>query len=145
VAEQASERRDWRVLCETDRTMLIELWEKLQGYDKWKTTEAKVIAASVEKGEMGEKVICRISWVDSAGKQQEARFEADEESPLFQLSEGDPFAIRFNEKSPSDFYARELIASDALAARKAILWAIVMLLMVVAWFLPDLVMVFSKH
>ncbi len=116
--------------------MLIEFWEKLRGYDKWVETQATVAELKIQKGEVGFKADCKIEW-DGSGKKQTASFQADEESPLYQLSEGDQFSIRVNPHRPGEFYSRALIASDALAARKAILWGIMIILVATAFFLPD--------
>ena len=116
--------------------MLIELWEKLRGYDKWVEAQATVAELKIQKGEIDFKADCKIEW-DGNGKKQTSSFQADEESPLYQLSEGDQFSIRVNPQEPSEFYSAELIASDILAARKAILWGLMIILVVIAFFLPD--------
>ena len=124
--------------------MLIELWEKLRGYDKWVESEGKVVAASVEKGELTSKVVCRIAWKDRMGKEHETRLDADEESPLFQLSEEDTVKIRFNPARPGEVYIPGLIESDALALRKTILLGIMFVLAAIAFFFPDIVVLFSR-
>ena len=123
---------------------MIELWEKLRGYDKWVEGEGRVVEASVDKGELSSKVVCRIAWKDQTGQEHETRIDADEESPLFQLSEEDAVKIRFNPARPEEVYIPGLIESDALAARKKILLAIMFAIAAIGFFLPDIVVLFSR-
>jgi hypothetical protein len=112
--------------------MLIQLWERLRGYDKWVDAEAKIESAELAEvnfpgtrdrrekrtGPIGWKSECRIFWRDPGGGQHQGWFEADEESPLYQLVEGDTLNIRVNPESPDHFYARPLLESNFASARK---------------------------
>ena len=109
--------------------MLIELWEKLRGYDKWVETEAKIMSSQAEAipNRYGETVNCAydsndtLTWVDAAGETQSAQFEVDEQSPLYQLIGGESVTIRYDPRDPSRFYFRELLRSQVnFAVRTAL-------------------------
>ncbi|MGD0938938.1 MAG: DUF3592 domain-containing protein [Terracidiphilus sp.] len=97
--------------------MLIEIWERLRGYDKWTQTEATV-ESSVEQKDT---VVYRgnkfdeyssndvIVWKDAQGEKQYADFTVQENSPLFQLIDGNSVSIRFNPAKPDEFYYRDLL------------------------------------
>lgn len=100
--------------------MLIELWERLRGYDKWVEAEAKVESSDVEQtahrnrdGSMsytwasGDQIV----WIDSRGGRQCASFQVDDESPLYQLVGGEQIRIRYNPAKPEQYYFRELLQS----------------------------------
>lgn len=101
----------------------IDLWERLRGYDKW--TPAVATVQSMELSRVGEiggdkskppvavgwESVCRISWQDQNQTEHTAVFEAYEESPLYQLMEGDTVDIRFNPAKPSEYYLPGLIQS----------------------------------
>ena len=100
--------------------MLIELWEKLRGYDKWIEAEAKIessdLCAKPYRDRQGyEALACEskdtVTWVDRQGAQQRANFDVDDESPLYQLIGGESIPIRYNPLNPSQFYFRELLRS----------------------------------
>jgi hypothetical protein len=87
--------------------MLIEIWEKLRAYDKWVETEATVASsvptpAGVLTGGKASKnrsatqwnAVVRIVWKDVAGETHSEQFEVGEDSPLYQLCEGDTLQIR---------------------------------------------------
>ena len=96
--------------------MLIEIWERLRGYDKWVQTNAVVCRSGTEQvlhegrrpyftTEAGDV----IEWTDPTGEKQYAEFNAPEGSKLFQLTTGDAVEIRYNPAKPDDFYYRDLL------------------------------------
>jgi hypothetical protein len=97
--------------------MLIEIWERLRGYDKWVETTATVESSKEQKiviqGRYGpiESFAADdiIVWTDSRGERQYADFTADENSKLFQLIDNQTVSIRFNPSSPDQFYYRDLL------------------------------------
>jgi uncharacterized protein DUF3592 len=100
--------------------MLIEIWERLRGYDKW--TEAEVTIESSDLLSKGSrygigyatpKLASReqIDWSDSEGRRRSAEFEVDDESPLYQLLGGERVTIRYNPARPGQYYFRDLLRS----------------------------------
>ena len=97
--------------------MLIEIWERLRGYDKWVQTNAVVCRSGMEKvehqGRYGTYFTTEagdvIEWTDPTGEKQYADFNAPEGSKLFQLTTGDTVEIRYNPAKPDDFYYRDLL------------------------------------
>lgn len=102
--------------------MLIEFWERLRGYDKWIETEAKIESSDIHeadiKNQYGQTMVReydagdRIAWSDAQGGQHQGKFSADEESPLYQLVDGNTFTIRYNPARPDRFYNRDLMRSE---------------------------------
>jgi hypothetical protein len=139
-------------LWQTGCAMLIELWERLRGYDKWIETEAEVKSAELSKitfpgskdpRKKQENAIawnseCRFVWQDPTSEQHAGSFVADEESSLYQLSEGEKFSIRINPRNPEDFYIRGLLESDVMSAWKAVLGFTLMFLILTLFFLPEI-------
>ncbi|HZB87158.1 MAG TPA: DUF3592 domain-containing protein [Terracidiphilus sp.] len=100
--------------------MLIEMWEKLRGYDKWVETTAKIEASEMEKipntGRDGSTFYTYdsadlLTWIDTAGEKQHADFTVDDQSPLYQFVGGESVVIRYDPADPSRFYYRELLRS----------------------------------
>jgi len=97
--------------------MLIEIWERLRGYDRWTQTNAVVCRSGTEKveqhGRQGTYFTTEagdvIEWTDPTGEKQYADFNAPEGSKLFQLTTGDTVEIRYNPAKPDDFYYRDLL------------------------------------
>jgi Protein of unknown function (DUF3592) len=97
--------------------MLIEIWERLRGYDKWMRTNAVVSRSGTEQiehsGRYGPYYTTEagdvIEWTDPTGEKQYADFNAPEGSKLFQLVSGDTVEIRFNPAKPDEFYYRDLL------------------------------------
>ncbi|MDE3199472.1 MAG: DUF3592 domain-containing protein [Acidobacteriota bacterium] len=105
--------------------MLIELWEKLRGYDKWVETTAIIQSSRISEEQIGtarvgfgnlsagdavtENVSSdAIAWKDHSGSLHNAQFKVDEDSPLFQLYDGQSVKIRYNPANPDQFYLRGL-------------------------------------
>ena len=102
----------------TEATMLIEIWERLRGYDKWIETEATIESTAevffspyptTHTDNWCDHVIL---WTDSSGEQHRAPLRARELSPFFQLVEGSTFTIRFNPAHPEEYYHRSLLQRD---------------------------------
>ncbi len=119
IAESRKNRCIYRCLWQTGAKMLIEIWEKLRGYDKWVNAAATIERSDVEKipynnrngtvsysYEAGDV----IAWV-ADGTKHYADFNVEEGSPLFQLVGGESVAIRYNPMDPDDFYYRDLLKS----------------------------------
>jgi hypothetical protein len=109
--------------------MLIELWEKLRGYDKWVEAQAKVESSDVEKTPVTDRYgtvidyeyssADMLTWTDAAGEKQYAFFTAPDDSPLYQLVDGETITIRYDPKSPDKFYLRDLLRTQVGKAVKA--------------------------
>ncbi|MFZ1086760.1 MAG: DUF3592 domain-containing protein [Terracidiphilus sp.] len=99
--------------------ILIEIWERLRGYDKWIQTEATVKGSRVSsysgQGCRSENVL---SWNDAFGKTHRVRYFVWDDSPLFQLYEGQTIALRYNPKKPSRFFCRALFHARMYRAIK---------------------------
>lgn len=138
--------------------MLIQIWERLCGYDNWTPATATVLSSSLagvgvggsveampKKGEVvvGWKSCCRIAWADHDGAQHTATFEAYEESPLYQLCDGDTVDIRFNPDHPDEFYLPGLLQSRLVSAWKFGLFAVMIvlacILVVAQWVGPNVI------
>lgn len=100
--------------------MLIEIWERMRGYDKWVQTEATINSSNVEKTEHVDRAGNTsytwasgdgLVWVDLQGQQHGADFRVDDESPLYQLVGGESVTIRYNPAKPDEYYFRELLRS----------------------------------
>jgi hypothetical protein len=104
------------LLWNTVGTMLIEMWERLRGYDKWVETEAAIKSSELAEVEVrrirpnrfseAEPVdewhsTCELAWTDKAGTQHTDQFEVAEGSPLFQLYDGQTVNIRYDPANPS--------------------------------------------
>jgi hypothetical protein len=118
--------------------MLIEIWERLRGYDKWIQTEARVESSKVEKrkdsygGWVATNVI---SWKDQSGETQTSGFSVPGDSPLYQLIGGETVTIRYDPAKPNEHYFRELLRSKV---RTVFQTAIIVLILVGFYFLMDL-------
>jgi len=95
--------------------MLIELWERLRGYNKWIETEAKVESSKVretldaESGGILYSCEDVLVWADQQGENQRAYFAVRDVSPLYQLIGGEAISIRYNPAEPDQYYLRELL------------------------------------
>jgi len=106
--------------------MLMAIWERWRGYDKW--TEAK---ATVQSSKVVDRLAtgrnkkgiwsvllsypcsawqsnCEIGWTDASGVSHTGRYAVTENSSLFQEYEGQRVSIRHNPLSPDEFYLRGL-------------------------------------
>lgn len=108
--------------------MLIELWERLRGYDKWIPVEARIQSSTLSEEQIGE-IHSRytgeyepvyewesenvLTWTDKSGQEHSASYKVNEDSPLFQLYDGQTVTIRYNPANPDEFYLRGLASSHA--------------------------------
>ena len=126
---------------------------------RWVETKARVIEsrvrdldvlgepsppASKSKAVYSDAVI-RVSWTDEQGLAHYGEFVAPEESPLFQLIEGDAVPITYNSSLPNEFSVRGLARDQAVSAVKKIVFAAVIgAAAILIWLGPDLLNFFSK-
>jgi hypothetical protein len=110
--------------------MLIEIWERLCGYDKWIETQAKVDSASEIRKMLGkrfqESPESRSSgrllfWKDQYNRTQCGAFVTHDISPLYQLLDGETITIRYDPAKPDRYYCRANWLSWAAFNAKAIL------------------------
>jgi hypothetical protein len=125
--------------------MLIELWEHLRGYNKWTAAVARVESTTLSPvGEIGNdnskptvalglESVCTIRWQDHKEMEHTAVFQAYEESPLYQLIEGDTVNIRFNPANPSEYYLPGLIQSKLTKTWKFAWYALMLIVGFVAF------------
>jgi len=122
--------------------MLIEIWERLRGYDKWIETAATIKSSKLEEvvvsarkdgtpiyGWQGDE---EIVWTDRDGDKQCEQLEVMEDSPVFQLYDGNPVVIRYNPANPSHFYVREQLRYEVRRSSKVILVVLVVIGIVLA-------------
>jgi hypothetical protein len=124
--------------------MLIEIWEHLRAYDKW--TPAVAIVQSTELSRVGEigndkskppvalgwESVCTIKWEDHDRAEHAAVFKAYEESPLYQVVEGNTVDIRFNPSNPSEYYLRGLIESGVTRTWRLMIYAVMITVLGIA-------------
>ena len=93
--------------------MLIEIWERLRGYDKWVETQAKIESSDPtiyqSRGHDYSHSDDVIVWTDHAGDKHRAPFTVQVDSPLFQLVQDSKISIRYNPADPEDYYFRALL------------------------------------
>jgi Protein of unknown function (DUF3592) len=121
--------------------MLIEIWERLRGYDKWIETQATAESSSVEKtpikSRYGETVGYEyasgdvITWIDRQGEKQYADFTVPDDSPLYQMVGGETVTIRYDPASPDRFYYRDLLRTKVHTTVRITLITLVFLIVVV--------------
>ncbi|HEX7729442.1 MAG TPA: hypothetical protein VF392_10430 [Terracidiphilus sp.] len=100
--------------------MLIEIWEKLRGYDKWVKSTAVVESVITEKVWVASyyrlfksphKVfefwtLMQLSYPDGAGALHSAQLRVSPLSPIFQLEKGDLVEIGVAPANPSRIHVR---------------------------------------
>jgi len=112
--------------------MLIEIWERLRGYNKWIQTEAKIESSNLENvktydingnqaGVTTESDDVLV-WTDKMGQRQRAKFCVPEDSPLYQFIGGETVTIRYNPAKPEEFYYRDLLRTKVHTAFKLTLF-----------------------
>jgi hypothetical protein len=98
--------------------MTTKLWERLRGYDKWIETTAHLEAADLEKTahvDRGGNVsytwssFDTIAWTDQAGTTHKASFRVPDDSPIYQLIDGNNATIRYDPAEPERFYYPDLL------------------------------------
>jgi hypothetical protein len=131
-------------LWHTVGIMLIEIWERLRGYDKWIQTEATIKSSQIDEvivtdtrsrqpiyGWQGNE---EIAWIDRDGVQQCEPMTVPENSPVFKMYDGNTVVIRYSPADPSDFYVREQLRYQVKLGAKvlaAVLVAVGVALMMV--------------
>jgi len=118
--------------------MLIEIWERLRGYDKWIETEARVRSSNVERTSRKVKggrqdvwiVTNSILWTPRQGQIQCADFNLADISLPKHFDVGEAVTIRYNPEEPSIYYLRELFL---LNLRRRIKWTALLLAWLGAW------------
>jgi hypothetical protein len=129
--------------------MLIEIWERLRGYDKWTQTEATIKSSDLKEVEVGRsrttrfsdsepiyewQSICVLAWTDALGNPRTSEYAVSENSPLFQLYDGQTVTIRYNSAKPEQFYLRGVLGSKLVSALK---WKVVPALFFVIFILLE--------
>jgi hypothetical protein len=104
--------------------MLIEIWERLRGYDKWIQAEATIkssqLARSASEGPpmLEWQSTCVLLWKDSSGQEHTSVFEVRDNSPLFQLYDGQTVVIRYNPANANEFYLPGVLKSRVMSRIK---------------------------
>jgi hypothetical protein len=119
----------WHTGC----AMLIEIWERLRGYDKWIETEATIESTEVVHYDPqlpSGRSYCHhvILWTDSSGERHRSEYTAKEGMAVFQLVEGSTFTIRFNPVHPEEYYHRSLLQRDIRLTAEFAIFALVVTL-----------------
>ena len=112
--------------------MLIEIWEKLRGYDKWAEAEATVALSKVKTYSHrggGKYFTSRdvLKFTDGYGKAQRISFTVPDDSPLFQIVSGSKVKILYNPSKPDQYYLRELLQTRVRKVVRAIYVVILMI------------------
>jgi len=115
--------------------MLIEIWERLRGYDKWIQTEARIKSSTVEqtsrirKGARQFKWVTTkvITWTDSSGESQIAQYTVPGGSPMYQPTGGEMVTIHYNPAKPEEFYYREFLRTRVHTVVKIIIGVLLFL------------------
>lgn len=97
--------------------MLIELWERFRGYDRWTLAEATIESSQMEehvysyRGQTSHEYDSgdTLVWIDNYGNRQTAFCHIPDDSPLYQLVGGEKIAIRYNPDKPEEYYFPELM------------------------------------
>jgi len=110
--------------------MLVQLWERLRGYDRWPEAEAVIVSSETIRRKFGLPTARRsqsrfstdlLAWKGHSGEPHLAPFINEEASPLYQLLEGETIRIRFDPTRPNRFYNREHFLSWSWLIAKAVL------------------------
>ncbi len=110
--------------------MLIELWERLRGYDRWIETTARFEAADVKKSVHVDSWGRRkahyassdtIAWTDQQGNTHRDSFRVSEGSSLYLMVDGEQVTIRYDPARPRRYYYRALFVSRLRSNVAAIL------------------------
>jgi hypothetical protein len=109
--------------------MTTKLWERLRGYDKWIETTASFESAELEKTahtDRGGNVsytwssFDTIAWTDQKGATHRAEFRVPDDSPIYQLVDGNKATIRYNPADPDHFYYPDLLHTRIATLMKRI-------------------------
>ena len=117
--------------------MLIEIWERLRGYDQWVPAAAKVRSSRVQKTAHSDRSgnvtytwasKDELIWADDKGQQHTAQFTVPDDSPLYQYVGGETVSIRYDPSDPDRFYFRDLLRTRVHTALKVTGYALLFLL-----------------
>jgi hypothetical protein len=109
--------------------MLIELWERLRGCDKWVEADARVVSFETLRENLAEPIPSPranqfssdlLVWKDRRGEFHYGPFVNHEGSRLFQTLEGGAVPIRYDPARPDRYYNREYFVSWVANISKAI-------------------------
>jgi hypothetical protein len=110
--------------------MLIEIWERLRGYDKWIPADAFVYSATEIRKKLGKRYQISpesqfsgelLVWLDDYEEVHVGTFVTHETSPLYQLLEGETIPIRYHPAKPDRYYCRSHFLSWLALIAKATL------------------------
>ena len=110
--------------------MLIEIWERLRGYDKWVPAEAYVCSVTEIRKKLGKRYQIPadiqfsgqlLLWFDDYELPSFGTFVTHETSPLYQLLEGESIVILYNPAKPDQYYCRPHFLSWGATITKAVL------------------------
>jgi hypothetical protein len=135
----------WQTCC----VMAIEIWQRLCGYRKWIRTEATILSSELTEVEVAqlpsryseEQPIVEgvshdvLAWTDEAGQRHTGEYAVSEDSPLYQLYDGQTVTILYNPADPDEFYLRGVLRSKAISFLK---WGVLPALGAVCYFLLTL-------
>ena len=102
-----------------DAIMLMAIWERLRGYDKWTPAEATVVFVKEEHtypGKDGKELHYsyvtgdRLAWTDAQGEKQSAPLKPAGKDPKYQFAEGEVVSIRYNPANPEQYFFPRLSA-----------------------------------
>ena len=124
--------------------MLIELWEKIRGYDQWAEATATVKSSHVNQQVVGHDRMGRpfyewrgdeeLIWTDKSGVEQSEPLSVSEDSPLFQYFEGKALRIRYNPADPAEYYVPEQLEYQIRRTERIILWGMAIVSAIVTLF-----------
>lgn len=109
--------------------MLIELWERLRGYDKWTEADAAIVSFESVRKKLGVRALKRgsssfssdlLSWTDDRGKRHFGAFINQDISPLYQMLEGETIRICYDPANPDRYYNRKYFVHWVATIAKAI-------------------------
>ena len=111
--------------------MLIDLLEKLRGYDKWIETTATVESSREStyrvKGNDISESSDVLMWTDEQQSRHRTSFTVPDDSPLYQLVDGSTIQIRYNPADPEDYYIRGLLQERVRAVGKFVTAAMILI------------------
>lgn len=123
-------------MAKLNAVTLIEMWERLRGYDRWTLADAKVRSSRVEKTAHSDRAGNvtytwasgdELVWTDHKGEEHSADFTVPDDSPLYQLIGGETVSIRYDPSDPDRFYFRDLLQSRVHTAVKTTVYTLLFL------------------
>jgi hypothetical protein len=117
--------------------MLIEIWERLRGYDHWVPATAKVHSSRVQRtahpDRSGNVTYTwasqdQLVWADDKGQEHSAEFTVPDDSPLYQYVGGETVSVRYDPSNPDRFYFRDLLRSRLHTVLKVTVYTLLFVL-----------------